>query len=256
MSVLVVGDNPFQAMVLRQTLIEHEFKVDAVSGEAEALRLGNLAEYKIILLGLPFVDGLTLLRHLRNAGLRVPVVVVSGRQDIAQRVEALQAGADDYVCKPFFVEELLARIRAILRRPYSKLQLADLEVDTISHTVRRGETRIHLCRREFAILELLMRRVGHPVSRSTMLEHIWNGDVLDISVDVHISRLRHKIDQGHKKALIHTVHGGYAALDSAFVLIDGFPLATDFNECNGDDAHPRHSLHRKVPRSGKNRAAA
>lgn len=221
MSLLVVEDNPVQALLLRRALTDRQFEVDVACDGEEALKLGDLGKYEVILLdlGLPKIDGLSLLGQVRASGARVPVMVVSCHEDVEKRVEALQAGADDYVCKPFHIDEIMARIRALLRRPpaqFFTLRVADLEMDCIQRTVRRGSTRIHLGRIDFAILEFLMRNAGHPVSRAKVMEHIWDNsfDRVENIVDVYISRLRRKIDHGHEKELIRTVRGaGYTIMD-------------------------------------------
>jgi DNA-binding response OmpR family regulator len=221
MSCLVIEDNPINALALQRHLTEQEFAVYVARDGQEALSLFDLPRYRIILLDLelPDVDGLTVLRRLRKRGVSAPIIIVSCHDNLTDRVEALRAGADDYVCKPYHPEELFARIRAKLRRqPKQVLQLrvADLELDCSDRRVRRGNTSIHLSSKQFAILELLMRNAGCPVSRDMIIEHIWNFEFAAGSnvVDVHVSQLRGKIDQGRTKALIHTVHGtGYMITD-------------------------------------------
>jgi two-component system, OmpR family, copper resistance phosphate regulon response regulator CusR len=220
MPCLMVEDNPVSALNMKYQL-NREFVVNIARDGEEALSLNDLPRYRFILLdlGLPKLDGLSVLRRLRQRGVSAPIIIVSCRDAISDRVEALRAGADDYVTKPFAPEELFARIRAKLRRPpmqVMQLRVADLEMDCVRRTVRRAQKLIQLCSKQFLILECLMRNAGQPVTRAMILEHIWNYEYSGSSnvVNVYISQLRRKIDDGHPKELIHTVHGtGYTIMD-------------------------------------------
>jgi DNA-binding response OmpR family regulator len=166
-------------------------------------------------LEVPKIDGLTLVQRLREKGVSVPILVLSRRGAVADRVQALWAGADDYLCKPFDMKELHARVRALSRRSASqvlKLRVADLEMDILKRSVTRASQRIDLCKKEFAILEYLMRNADSAVTRDKLLDHVWGGtfDRLTNIVDVYINYLRRKIDHGFEKKLIHTARGiGY-----------------------------------------------
>jgi DNA-binding response OmpR family regulator len=220
MPFLVVEDDPLQALALQEALSAEHFQVDVVRDGAEALKLPSVANYKVILLDLelPNIDGLTLLRHFRSSGVYIPVLALSCDESVERRIEALQAGADDCVCKPFAIEELLARIRALLRRPplhLVKLRVADLEMDCIRRIVRRASTRIHLGGREFTLLESLLRAAGRAVPRSVLLQQVWKGKSIGpTSLDVCICSLRRKIDVGRERALLRYVRGfGYMIAD-------------------------------------------
>ena len=174
--------------------------------------------YDLVLLDLdlPGVGRLNVLRGIRSKRPDLPVVIVTGASRVEERVRGLDAGADDYVAKPFAFAELAARIRAVLRRgnrpARSVLQIEDLEVDRVNHTVRRGSHNIELSPKEFALLEFLMRHEGQPVSRTSIVEQVWklNFDTATNVVDVYINYLRRKVDSGYDRALIRTVRGvGY-----------------------------------------------
>ncbi|MBM3539713.1 MAG: response regulator transcription factor, partial [Alphaproteobacteria bacterium] len=165
------------------------------------------------------LDGLTLIETLRKAGKTTPVLILSALGDVDQRVRGLKAGGDDYLTKPFAFTELLARLEAVLRRgaasktPQTVLKIGDLELDLLSRTVKRGGTAINLQPREFRLLEYLMRHAGHVVTRTMLLEGVWDYhfDPQTNVIDVHVSRLRQKVDRGFPKPLIHTVRGaGYS----------------------------------------------
>jgi DNA-binding response OmpR family regulator len=165
---------------------------------------------------LPGISGIEVCRAIRERKKEFPIIMLSVMNDAVTKVEALNAGADDYLVKPFFTAELLARLRALLRREKKTmgpvLQIADLVVDTLTHGVKRGKESIHLNRKEFGLLEYLMRNPGMTLTRGMILEHVWdmNADPFTNTVDVHIRFLRQKIDEGHKRKLIKTMHGyGY-----------------------------------------------
>ncbi len=193
-------------------------QVHVVSNGREAQQLASDQSYDLVLLdlNLPGTGGLDVLRGIRSKRPDLPVVIVTGASMVEERVRALDAGADDYLAKPFAFAELAARIRAVLRRgsrpARSILQIEDLEVDRVSHTVRRGSHNIDLSPKEFSLLEFLMRHEGQPVSRTAIVEQVWklNFDTMTNVVDVYINYLRRKVDSGYDRALIRTIRGvGY-----------------------------------------------
>ena len=218
MRVLLVEDDSRLAAVVRQGLKEQGFGVD-VSGDATAgLGLALSNDYDAILLDimLPGKSGFTMLRELRKRGKAVPVMILTARSSVEDRVQGLDLGADDYLPKPFDFQELLARLRAITRRPAAPprtvLTAADLELDTVRHEVKRHGRRVDLTSKEFALLEYLLRSKGSVVTRGMILDHVWDLDYHGSSnlVEVYINYLRRKIDQDFEPKLIHTVRGvGY-----------------------------------------------
>jgi heavy metal response regulator len=218
MRILVVEDEQAIAAFVVQGLTEAGYAVDLANDAAECLYWTEIAEYDLILLDvmLPDRDGLAVCAELRQRGLHVPVLMVTARDAVDDRVAGLDGGADDYLVKPFAFAELLARIRALLRRePAFKgtlLQVADLELDTASRTVRRGDRRIALTSKEYSLLEYFMRHPNQILTRSTIAEHVWNYDFDNLSnlIDVHIFALRRKLDDVHELKLLHTIRGvGY-----------------------------------------------
>ena len=218
MRVLVVEDDAKLASVLRQGLKEQGFAVDVAGDGAVGLKLASATDYDAVLLDLmlPGQDGLDVLRELRRQGKAMPVLILTARSAVDDRVEGLDLGADDYLSKPFDLKELFARLRAILRRPPVEpstiLRVADLELDSARREVRRQGTRIELTTKEFTLLEYLMRKKGMVVTRAMILDHVWDMDYHGGSnlVEVYINYLRRKIDQDFEPKLIHTVRGaGY-----------------------------------------------
>src|SRR6266704_1391463 len=218
MRILVAEDDAPLAEFLHQRLVQEQFSVQVVSSGPEAQQLASEQSYDLVLLdlNLPGGGGLDVLRGIRSKRPDLPVVIVTGASMVEERVRGLDAGADDYVAKPFAFAELAARIRAVLRRgsrpARSILQIDDLEVDRVSHTVRRGSHNIDLSPKEFALLEYLMRHEGQPVSRTAIVEQVWklNFDTVTNVVDVYINYLRRKVDSGYDRALIRTIRGvGY-----------------------------------------------
>jgi DNA-binding response OmpR family regulator len=218
MRILVAEDDAPLAEFLHQRLEQEQFSVKVVSNGAEAEKLASDQAYDLVLLdlNLPGDGGLDLLRGIRAKRPDLPVVMVAGASVVEERVRGLDAGADDYVAKPFAFAELAARIRAVLRRgtrpARAVLQIEDLEVDRVSHTVKRGTHDIELSPKEFALLEFLMRHEGQPVSRTSIVEQVWklNFDSMTNVVDVYINYLRRKVDSGYDRALIRTIRGvGY-----------------------------------------------
>jgi len=218
MRVLVVEDNPDVAASVRQGLREHGFAVDLAADAEQGYSFAATGAYDVLVLDrmLPGGDGLDLLRRLRARGVAAPAIFLTARAALGDRIAGLDAGADDYLVKPFSFAELLARIRAVLRRGGDVappvLQVADLRLDPAARVVERGGRRIDLSAKQFALLEYLMRHAGQVVSRSMVLEHVWDFefDGLTNVVDVHINRLRNKVDRDFGMPLIHTLRGvGY-----------------------------------------------
>ena len=222
MRILVVDDEPEVSDFLARVLREASWAPDIVAtGEAALLALGS-TEYDLVVLdiGLPGIDGLEVCRRLRARGDRTPVLALTARQAVNDRVRGLDAGADDYLAKPFAVNELLARLRALSRRPASSLEpvlrLADLELDPAARSVSRGGAPLVLTAREYALLEYLLRNARRVVTRAQILEHVWddNFDPVANAVDVLVGRVRRKIDREGSLPLLHTVRGaGYVLTD-------------------------------------------
>jgi heavy metal response regulator len=219
MRILVVEDEPGVAHFIRQGLTEAGHAVDVARDGQEGLDYALAAEYDVMVLDimLPRMNGLDLLREIRRRGIKTPVLLLTARDAIDDRVKGLDAGADDYLVKPFAFPELLARIRALLRRPPlqtdSVLKVGDLEMDVAERKVRRGGKPIELTPRELSLLEFLMRHPNQVLTRTQIAEHVWNFDFYSDSnvVDVYIGYLRRKIDRGFPYSLIHTVRGvGYS----------------------------------------------
>jgi two-component system, OmpR family, copper resistance phosphate regulon response regulator CusR len=226
MRVLVTEDDPKVAGAIRSGLLGEGFEVVVSRTGEDCYFRATTEPYDVLVLdlGLPGRGGLEVLAHLRARGLTMPVLVVTARDSVEDRVVGLEAGADDYLVKPFAFAELLARIRALLRRgrPEEALRVhvADLELDPVGRSVRRGGQPIDLTAREFELLEYLVRHQGQIVSREMLGRDVWQeparGTPLDNVIDVHITRLRRKVDQGFEPKLIHTVRGvGFLVRDSA-----------------------------------------
>lgn len=227
MRLLIVEDDAVAAEVLAKGLREHAYAVDvAVDGRA-ALERALLYEYDLIVLDimLPEIDGLEVCRRIRKRGIAVPIIMLTARGGIEERVEGLDAGADDYLPKPFHFSELLARIRALLRRgpelgPIVQ-RVADLSIDTRTRRVERNGHPIELTAKEYTLLAYLTRRRDQVVTRADISEHVWDEhfDPTSNVIDVYVQRLRRKVDDGHGQRLIHTRRGaGYvlsATLDEA-----------------------------------------
>ena len=218
MRLLYAEDERDLNEVVTRTLLKNHYSVDSCFDGEEALDCLAAAEYDAVILDImmPRVDGLTVLSRLRARGSRVPVLLLTARDGVSDRVKGLDSGADDYLVKPFALEELLARVRALLRRDAGRAdncyRLADLTVDCDARTARRGDVQITLSSKEFSILEYLIRNQGVVLSRDKIEQHIWNYDYEGGSnvVDVYIRYLRKKIDDGFSPKLIHTVRGaGY-----------------------------------------------
>jgi len=218
MRILVAEDDAPLADFLRQRLVQEQFVVQLASDGIEAQRLAANQAFDLVILDLdlPGTAGLDVLRNIRSRKPDLPVMVVTGSSQVEERVRGLDAGADDYVGKPFVFAELAARIRAVLRRgnrpANAVLAVADLAVDRVNHTVQRAGHNIELSPKEFALLEYLMRHAGQPVTRTAIVEQVWklSFDTMTNVVDVYINYLRRKVDTGYDHALIRTVRGvGY-----------------------------------------------
>ncbi|HET7100376.1 MAG TPA: response regulator transcription factor [Terriglobia bacterium] len=218
MRILVAEDDRPVASFLKKGLEAEHYAVDIVPDGQEALYLAEEYDYDLVLLDLvlPKMDGFQVLRKIRNRKKNLPVLVLTGRTRVEDRVKGLDLGADDYMVKPFAFLELTARVRALLRRGDGhvdfKLRVDDLEMNLVERTVDRSERRIELTPKEFGLLEYLMRNQGRAVSRPMIIEHVWNFsfDTMTNVVDVYINYLRKKVDGGEAQKLIHTVRGvGY-----------------------------------------------
>jgi two-component system OmpR family response regulator len=218
MRVLLVEDESRIAGFVRRALEEQGFAVDLTRDGDDAYLRATTQQYDVIVLDimLPGRDGLSILRSLRQEKNAVPVILVTARTELNERLEGLNLGADDYVTKPFYVEELVARIHAVVRRAsgeqISLLQAGDLTVNLITREVRRGDRPIELTVREFSLLEYLMRSPGRVFPRTQILEHVWGYDFDPTTnlVDVYIQRLRKKIDPDGAEQFVETVRGvGY-----------------------------------------------
>jgi len=218
MRILIAEDDAPLAGFLRKGLEAEHYAVD-VAGDGEAARdLAVAYDYDLLVLdlNLPKRDGLAVLNDVRGAKENVPILVLTGRSRVEERVATLDRGADDYVTKPFSFSELSARVRALLRRGKAPqqvtLQVDDLVLDRIEHRVERGGKRIELTSKEFALLEYLMRNAGRCITRAMIIEHVWNisFDTTTNVVDVYINYLRRKVDENAPRKLIRTVRGaGY-----------------------------------------------
>jgi two-component system response regulator MprA len=217
--VLVVDDEPAVREALRRALAVEGYAVDLAENGAEALRTIGLAEPDVVVLDvlMPEVDGLAACRLLREEGSRVPVLMLTARAGVGDRVDGLDAGADDYLIKPFALEELLARIRALLRRGGQErgeeLRFSDTVLDPATREVRRGDRLVELTRTEFNLLELFLRNPRQVLTRSLIFERVWGYDFGPTSnaLDVYIGYLRRKTEAGGEPRLIQTVRGvGYA----------------------------------------------
>ena len=221
MKILVVEDEKKAAAYLRKGLTENGFVVDVAADGDDGLHLARTGDYEIVVLDvmLPGRDGWSVIGELRRAGVQTPVLFLTARDGLPDRVKGLNLGADDYLVKPFAFSELLARLRSILRRGPARqaetLRRADLEIDLVRHRAARGGKRLDLTPKEFALLTLLARRAGEVLSRTAIAEQVWdmNFDGGTNVVDVHVRRLRSKVDDPFDRKLIHTVRGVGYVLD-------------------------------------------
>lgn len=223
MRVLHIEDDERTAEFIARGLKENGHTVERASDGAAGLHLALEEDFDVVIVDrmLPRLDGLEVIRRMRDAGRRTPALVLSALGEVDDRVEGLRAGGDDYLVKPFAFAELLARLDALVRRGEpgasdTRLRVADLEMDLLAHRVFRGGREIELQPREFRLLEQLMRNAGRVVTRTMLLEKVWDYafDPQTNVIDVHVSRLRGKIDKGFDHPLLHTVRGaGYKLSD-------------------------------------------
>lgn len=218
MRVLLAEDERDLNRIITQKLTSDGYSVDSCFDGAEALDILEYTDYDAVILDImmPKADGLTVLKKLRAAGKTMPVLMLTARDAVADRVKGLDGGANDYLVKPFSFEELMARLRAMTRASFGRvsnvLQVSDLTMDCASHTVKRGGRQISLSAKEYALLEYFMNHPGVVLSREKIEDHIWNFDYEGGTnvVDVYVSYLRRKIDSGEENKLLHTVRGrGY-----------------------------------------------
>ena len=219
MRILLVEDDAETAAYVARGLEEAGHVVDRAADGQDGLFLATGGGHDVMVVDrmLPKLDGLSMVRAVRAAGIATPAIFLTARAGVGDRVEGLEAGGDDYLAKPFAFAELLARVEALGRRPTmeapaTKLKIADLEMDLLSRTVTRGGKRLEIQPREFRLLEHLLRHAGQVVTRTMLLEKVWDYhfDPQTNVIDVHVSRLRQKVDKGFDKPLIHTVrNAGY-----------------------------------------------
>jgi DNA-binding response OmpR family regulator len=216
--ILLVDDDVKFASVLRSGLEEHGYAVDVAHDGSDGYHLASVEPYDLIILDimLPGLDGLEVCCRLRVDRCNTPILMLTARDAVDDRVAGLDRGADDYLVKPFAFRELLARTRALLRRDLGSrdpvLRVADLEVDTVSHQVRRGATAVELTSKEYAILEYFVRNPNRVLTRSQIAEHVWDYDFVSMSnvVDVYVGYLRRKLVDDREPRLLHTIRGtGY-----------------------------------------------
>jgi len=224
MRILVIEDEKKAANFIRMGLSQERYAVDVALNGKDGLSLAQTIDYDLIILDLmlPVLSGLDLLKELRLRKKTIPVLILTAKGDVDDKVAGLDGGANDYLVKPFAFAELSARIRVLLRRDSSQqgsaLQYADLELDTVTHTVRRAGLEIDLKPKEFALLEYMMRNAGRSITRTMILEHVWDIHFDSVSnvVDVHINSLRNKLDKNFHPQLIHTIRGvGYVFKDKS-----------------------------------------
>jgi len=218
MRLLVVEDDPNMARFLEKGLQEERYAVDVASDGEEGLSMASVTPYDLIILDvmLPKLDGLAVCARLRAQRKTAPILLLTALESVDSKVDGLNAGADDYLTKPFAFPELIARVHALLRRggghQQGRLKAADLELDPVSHRVWRGGREIALTNKEFALLEYLLRNADQVLTRTAIVEHVWDihFDSMTNIVDVHVRALRAKLDRDFSPALIHTVRGvGY-----------------------------------------------
>lgn len=218
MRILLVEDERRISNVVKKGLTEEGFAVDTAFDGEEGQYLAESENYDLIILDimLPKVDGLTICKELRAKNIKAPILMLTAKTTVEDKAAGLDSGADDYLAKPFAFLELRSRIHALIRRskqePSPIIKIADLEFDPIKHKVSRGGKSITLTPKEFSVLEILLRHIDEVVTRTMIIEHVWdyNFDSMSNVVDVFIAQLRRKIDKGAKVPLIHTLHGvGY-----------------------------------------------
>jgi len=218
MRILLIEDELRIANFIERGLKEEHYAVDVADSGEKALYLADINPYDLIILDLmlPDMDGFSICTELRGRGIETPILILTAKDSLKDKVQGLDLGADDYLTKPFAFEELLARVRALLRRNRTEKQtlltMADLELDQVTHRVKRAGRDIPLTAKEYSLLEYLMLNAHQVVTRTMISEHVWNEDFDSFTniTDVYINYLRNKIDKGFDKPLIHTIRGvGY-----------------------------------------------
>ncbi|GBL39923.1 MAG: response regulator transcription factor [Nitrospiraceae bacterium] len=218
MRILAIEDETKVGSFIKRALEEESYAVDLCEDGAKGLELAFATNYDLVIVDLmvPTLPGLEIVKGIRQAKIQTPILILTAQSQVDQRVKGLDAGADDYLTKPFAIDELLARIRALLRRGATEspgvLQIDDLLLNPATREVTRGDQRIDLTLKEYALLEYLMRHTGRVLTRPMISEHVWNQDFDTFTnvIDVYVNYLRNKIDRGRVKKLIHTVRGsGY-----------------------------------------------
>ncbi len=216
MRILVIEDEPSLLSLIAKRLKEKGYNVDTAKNGSQGEKYIYSVDYDCIVLDLmiPVIDGMTLLRKIRSKKINTPVLILTARDSIEDRVNGLDTGADDYLIKPFSFDELLARIRALVRRQKEKrdiiLSIDDLKLDTVTREVSRGDKMIELTSKEYAMLEYFLKNINRVLTKSQIAEHVWDLDFEYNSniVEVYIRYLRRKIDEGFENKLIHTIRGG------------------------------------------------
>jgi len=218
MRILIVEDDKKVAAFIKKGLEEETYAVDVAYDGEEGLYLGQQNQYDLVILDLmlPVLDGLAVLSGLIDKGIDTPILLLTAKDAVEDKVLGLNKGADDYLTKPFAFSELVARVRVLLRRGKAEtktvLTIADLTLDLVSHKVKRGDEEIDLTGKEYSLLEYFMRNPGKVLTRTMIAEHVWdyNFDTFTNVIDVYINHLRKKIDRNHPKKLLHTLRGvGY-----------------------------------------------
>ena len=219
MRILIVEDERKIARALGRALKNEKYAVDISHDGTDAYAMARMIDYDLLILDRMIpgdYDGLSLTKKLREEGKKVPILLLTALGEIQDKTEGLDSGADDYLTKPFSLDELLARVRALLRRPQTQaetiLKIADLSLDLNAREVFRNNQKIELTNKEFSLLEYLVRNAGRPVSKEQIIDHVWDydADILPNNIEVYISYLREKVDKPFEKKLIKTVRGiGY-----------------------------------------------
>jgi DNA-binding response OmpR family regulator len=218
MRILLVEDEIKVGSFIQKALEEESYAVDLCDNGNQAVALARSGDYDLLILDLmlPGLSGLAVLTQLRKDRIKTPVLILTARSRVDEKVKGLDAGADDYLTKPFAIEELLARVRALIRRGSGEgtgiLQVDDLVLNPATREVSRGGQRIELTSKEYALLEYFMRNPGRVLTRAMIAEHVWNLDFDTFTnvIDVYVNYLRNKIDRGRARKLIHTIRGsGY-----------------------------------------------
>lgn len=232
MRILIIEDELRLANIIKKGLIEEGFAVDVVYDGQEGQYLAESESYDLIILDimLPKVDGITICKELRGKNIKIPIIMLTAKSTVEDKISGLDAGSDDYVTKPFSFLELRSRIHALIRRskqePSPTLAIADLVLDPIKHKVTRAGREIVLTPKEFSVLEILLRHKDEVVTRTMIIEHVWdyNFDSMSNVVDVFIAALRRKIDKRAEVKLIHTLHGVGYKISGGIPVVDGVEL--------------------------------